>query len=73
MAVAAAAVIGAGAVVTAPAANASPLRYYTTFYGGDTYSKCLNRGYQGIRNNEWYDFKCELESYGSDLYIQVSP
>ncbi len=73
MAVAAAGVVVGGAVVTAPVAAASPLRYYTTFYGGDTYSQCVQRGNQGLNNGEWWDYKCELESYGTDLYIQVSP
>ncbi|MEV6283486.1 hypothetical protein [Kribbella sp. NPDC051770] len=73
MAAAAAAVVVGAGVVTAPVASASPLRYYTTFYGGDTYSQCIQRGNQGLRNGEWWDYQCRLESYGSDLYIQISP
>lgn len=52
---------------------ASPWRYYDTYYGDSAWTKCFDRGYQGIREGTWWDSDCRGKSYGVELWIQVRP
>lgn len=60
-------------LLTAGPAMASPFRYHSTYYGDAAWTKCYERGYQGVRDGSWWDSDCRRAPYGVDLYVQISP